>query len=153
MEVREFQKADITQIAQLFHDTVHHVNSNDYSREQINAWAPDDIYFRNWTKECSRKNTFVAEKQHIITGFAELDDNGYIDCFYCHMDYQGRGVGKLLYQAIEEKAIELNLEKIYVDASITAKPFFKRMGFSPLRTQEVEIRGQRFVNHKMLKQL
>lgn len=153
MKIRLFKKSDILQIAQLFHDTIRHVNSKDYSKGQVKAWAPDDIYFRDWEKECVQKITFVAEKQKVISGFAELEMDGCIDCFYCHKDFQGQGIGKLLFQTLEDKAKKLGLKELTAEVSITAKPFFTKMGFSVQKKQTVLTRGETFINYKMQKVL
>ncbi len=151
IEIRLFEAQDAEQIAQLFHETVREINVHDYSSKQVRAWAPDDIYFRNWVEVCSSRFTYVADDEGAIAGFGELEPNGHIDCFYCHKNYQGCGVGRQLYQAIEVKAIELSLHRLFTEASITAKPFFQRMGFSIVREQEVTRRGETFINYAMEK--
>lgn len=151
IETRLFEAQDAEQIAQLFHETVREINVHDYSSKQVRAWAPDDIYFRNWVEVCSSRFTYVADDEGAIAGFGELEPNGHIDCFYCHKNYQGCGVGRQLYQAIEVKAIELSLHRLFTEASITAKPFFQRMGFSIVREQEVTRRGETFINYAMEK--
>ena len=150
-EIHRFEISDVDQIAQLFHDTIRQVNIRDYLVQQVKAWAPDDIYFKDWANECSKKYTVVAEENGIITGFAELEVNGHIDCLYCHKDFQQQGVGKSLYRRIEDKAKELQLGRIYAEVSITAKPFFHKIGFSVLKQQEVTTRGERFTNYTMEK--
>lgn len=39
--LREFREEDMPDMAILFYDTVHSVNAVDYSKEQLDAWAPD----------------------------------------------------------------------------------------------------------------
>ena len=152
--IRPFRPEDATSIAQLFHDTVRTVNLGDYSQLQVEAWAPDDLDFRNWAEACADRFTVVAEAEEgTIGGFAELQDDGHIDCFYCHQDYQRRGIGRLLYTAIEQQAQSLGLDDLTVEASITSKPFFERMGFSSVQEQTVSCRGQSFINYKMEKTL
>jgi putative acetyltransferase len=153
IEIRLFQRQDSDQIAQLFHQTVREVNRRDYSSAQVKAWAPDDLYFRNWAEVCSQRFTYVAEQAGMIIGFGELEFDGHIDCFYCHKDYQNRGVGRKIYQAIESKGLEFGLERLFVEASVTAKPFFSRMGFLMIREQQVSCRGEIFTNYAMEKQL
>ncbi len=153
LEIRLFQKEDATQIAQLFHQTVREVNLKDYSIEQVRAWAPDQIDFRAWENICSSRFTYVAVLRDLIVGFAELEPNGHIDCFYCHKNFQRQGIGKLLYQAIETKALELNLRSLFVEASITAKPFFQKLGFSLVKQQQVCCRGQIFINFRLEKSI
>jgi putative acetyltransferase len=127
MKIRLFEKQDAEQIARLFHETVREVNCRDYSRAQVEAWAPEDIHFRDWEQKCSSRFTYVAEDEGAIAGFGELEPNGHIDCFYCHKNYQRCGVGRLIYEAIEAKARELDLHHLVTEASITAKPFFQRI--------------------------
>jgi putative acetyltransferase len=151
MKIRLFHQQDTEQVAQLFHETVRKINIRDYSTSQVKAWAPDDIYFRDWSNVCSNRFTYVADEEGAIIGFGELESNGHIDCFYCHKDYQCRGVGSQIYQAIESKAIELGLNRLFTEASITAKPFFQRLGFSVMKEQQVTSRGETFINYAMEK--
>lgn len=151
MQIRPFRPEDADQIAQLFHDTVREVNLQDYSIAQVEAWAPDDLYFRNWVEVCSSRFTYVAETSGVILGFGELEANGHIDCFYCHKDYQGQGVGRQIYRAIETKARALGLDRLFTEASITAKPFFQKQGFSVITEQQVIRRGETLINYRMEK--
>ena len=79
IDIRLFQKQDAEQIAKLFHQTVREVNINDYSINQVKAWAPDDINFRDWVSVCSEKFTYVADDKGIIAGYGELESDGHID--------------------------------------------------------------------------
>jgi UPF0176 protein len=153
MQIRLFQKQDSDRIAQLFHDTVREVNICDYSLEQVKAWSPDDINFIDWAESCTQKFTYVAEEEEEIIGFGQLETNGHIDCFFCHKDYQRCGVGTRLYRAIEAKALELRIERLFVEASITARPFFKNRGFAVVKEQQVICRGEKFTNFVMDKSL
>jgi GNAT superfamily N-acetyltransferase len=151
MIIRLFRPEDAEQIAHLFHDTIHAVNLGDYSPAQIQAWAPDDLYFRDWETVCGDRLTYVAEATGQILGFGELKPEGQIDCFYCHQDHIGKGVGTRIYQAIETQAKALKLSTLTVDASITAKPFFQKMGFAVIRSQQVQRRGETLTNYRMQK--
>lgn len=151
IKIRLFEPNDADQIARLFHQTVREVNIRDYSSNQVRAWAPDDLYFRNWIETCSNRFTYVADHEGAIAGFGELEANGHIDCFYCHKNYQRCGVGSQIYRAIEAKALELSLGHLFVEVSITAKPFFQRMGFSIIQQQTVVRGGETFTNYAMEK--
>lgn len=140
MKIRLFDQQDADQIARLFYETVREINIRDYSINQVKAWAPDNIHFRNWAEVCSERYTYVADDEGAIAGFGELEFNGHINCFYCHKSYQRMGIGRKIYDAIEIKAHELEIDRLYTEASITAKPFFLQMGFSLVREQQVEWR-------------
>ena len=119
MLIRLFQEQDSIAIAKLFHDTIHEINIRDYSPEQVSAWSPEDLNFIDWAEFCTKKFTYIAEEDEKIIGFGQLQANGHIDCFYCHKDYQRCGVGTRLYRTIEAKALELKIERLFVEASIT----------------------------------
>ena len=72
-----------------------------------------------------------------VVGFCEYYD-GYIDCFYVHFKYQNCGIGKLLLTHILKLAKNENIDKIKVDASITAKPFFVKFGFIQVKENLVK---------------
>ncbi|MEH1990972.1 GNAT family N-acetyltransferase [Nostoc sp.] len=126
------------------------MNIRDYTEEQVAAWAPANMDIEVWIKSLGSKFTYVAEEDKII-GFGELEANGHIDRFYCHKDFQRKGVGKKILEQIELKAKSLGVEKLFTEASITAKPFFESQGFIVIKKQEVERRGQKLINFVMEK--
>lgn len=153
MLIRRFKRTDTEQIATLFHETIREINREHYSDDQVKAWAPDDIHFKDWETYCLSKHTLVADDNGLIAGFAQLDDNGYIDCFYCHKDYQRLGIGSRLFEAVSEKAKELKLKELTVESSISARAFFEGKGFSVVTPQKVFRRGQVLENFLMKKNL
>ena len=153
MQIRLFEPEDTEQIAWLFHNTVRKVNIKDYSEGQVITWSPKNIYFRDWQEVCSSRYTYVAEKDNKIIGFGELEPNGHIDCFYVHYQHQRSGVGSKIYRAIETKARELNLTRLFAEASITAKAFFTSRGFKVIKQQQVICRREKFINYLVVKVL
>ncbi|NJK72265.1 MAG: GNAT family N-acetyltransferase [Synechococcaceae cyanobacterium SM2_3_60] len=94
-----------------------------------------------------------CELAFAIVGFAELEPNGHIDCFYVHKDYQGQGIGSLLYGAIERIAQQRGLRELWLEASLTALPFFLKQGFADLGVQTVDLAGVEFINHRLHKRI
>ncbi|MEA5602639.1 GNAT family N-acetyltransferase [Nostoc sp. UHCC 0252] len=153
MRLRIYEIADTEEIMKLFYDTIHEVNIHDYTKEQVDAWAPANMDIDVWIKSLGSKFTYVAEEQGKIIGFGELEANGHIDRFYCHKDFQRKGVGKKILEQLESKAKTLGIEKLFTEASITAKPFFERQNFTVLKQQEVERKGQKLTNFIMEKSI
>lgn len=153
MKLRIYEIADTEEIMKLFYDTIHEVNIRDYTEEQVAAWAPANMDIDLWIKGLGSKFTYVAEEQDKIIGFGQLESNGHIDCFYCHKDFQRKGIGKKILEQLELKAKTLGIEKLFTEASITAKPFFESQKFIVVEQQEVERRGQKFINFVMEKSL
>ncbi len=153
MLIREFDSSDTEEIMQLFYGTVHKINIRDYSSEQVDAWAPKNMDSAQWSDRLQSCMTYVAEEEGKVIGFAELEKTGHIGCFYCHADYQAMGVGTKLLNQIQLTAKNLGLQKLFTEASITAKQFFERKGFRVITAQEVERRGIKFINYVMEKDI
>jgi len=154
MTIREATRADARQIVRIFHDTIHTVNTRDYTTEQVNAWSPVVPDAEEWAeRKFPTRTTFVADDDGTIAGFGELENNGHVDCFYCHHAYQRREVGSAIFRRIEEKARILGLTRLFTEASITAKPFFAAGGFTVVKQQTVICRGVELTNFVMEKAL
>jgi putative acetyltransferase len=70
-----------------------------------------------------------------------------------HKDAVGRGIGSLLYRAVEREAKERGLGRIFTEASVTARPFFERWGFRVVRERTVVQREVELTNFAMEKPL
>jgi len=93
MHVRRYRKGEEAQIKAIYHNTIHKINIRDYSQTQVNAWAPESFTLEDCIKRLRVKNPFVAVLGDEILGYGELEADGHIDCFYCHHEWQGKGVG------------------------------------------------------------
>ncbi len=153
--IRRYNDGDAKFISQLYYDTIHTVNAKDYSKEQLEAWAPYSSVkdYSGWEEKLQKIKPFVALIGEQIVGFAEFEPNGHIDCFYVHHEFQGRGVGSALMREIEIEAREKLLGRIYAEVSITAKPFFEAKGFKVVKQQTVTLRGVDLVNFVMEKSI
>lgn len=152
--IREAKTADYPQINQLYIDTIHAVNSNDYTQEQRDLWAPKNQPATNWEKNFINHYVLVAEKNGLIVGFGDItSDDGYLDHLFVHKDFQGQGIATVLVERLEAYARSLGLPEIYTEASITAKPFFEKRGFTVTRKQDKVYKGLVFINYLMHKKL
>nr|WP_320048884.1 GNAT family N-acetyltransferase [uncultured Desulfuromonas sp.] len=151
MKVRRYKEGEEQNLWSLLYETVHRVNCKDYSLAQLKAWAPAQMDLAQWKERLSQTNPFVAEENGQLIGFAELEEDGHIDCFYCAHNCQGQGVGTALLRAIEQEAAKLGISRLFAEASITAKGFFERHGFSVEAEQSVSLRGEQFTNFVVAK--
>ena len=129
MELRRFRVTDTPALIELFRNTVHTVCGRDYSAEHLAVWAPEDIDVEKWSKRFSATYTVIAENKNQILGFANLETYGCIDMLYVAASVQTKGIGTLLYKALENEARSRGLKRIYSDVSLTARLFFKSKGF------------------------
>lgn len=144
----KYDKKYLKQIVELFINTVHNINKQDYSKEQLNAWANPKYDLKTWEKRFEKSKPHLCILEDEVVGFAEYYD-GYIDCFYVHFKHQNCGVGKLLLNHILNLIENENIEKIKVDVSITAKPFFEKFGFKEVRKNLIQRGNVELVNFSM----
>ena len=92
MLLREYRPGDCREMAALFYDTVHTVNTRDYTPAQLDAWADGQPDLDAWDRSFRAHTTLVAVADGRIVGFGDMTGDGYLDRLYVHKDWQGRGV-------------------------------------------------------------
>lgn len=151
MKVRKIREGEEKELWELFYNTIHNVNIQDYTEAQIEAWAPDDFDINVAIKKFREIDPFVVIQDGKIIGYADIQPDGLIDHFYCHHDFQGQGVGSALFAAIEKEARESGIVEMYSNVSITARPFFEAMGFSVEKEQVLRMQDQKLKNYRMVR--
>lgn len=147
--IRIFQQGDHIAIAEIFSRAIHEIASEDYTAEQCLAWSSREPNPEHWRRRCELKRPFVAIIDSQISGFLELDTDGHIDCAYVNPDFRRRGVIARLVAYATNICFAMNLPRVYVEASICAKPLFQSQGFNVLCENAVKINGVSFINYRM----
>lgn len=152
MVLRRYRTSDCRRMAELFYETVHSVNAADYTKEQLDAWATGNVDLTAWDKSFLEHFTIVAEETgddgKRIVGFGDIDSTGYLDRLYVRKDRQRRGIASTICGELENAA---DAAKITTHASITARPFFLKVGYRVVREQQVERGGILLTNYVMEK--
>jgi putative acetyltransferase len=151
--IRRGTPKDALAIATVYHDSVRQINSRDYAEAQIDAWAgaaPDED---KWLQRQDSRITLVDERNGVIRGFAELENEGHIGAIYVHPGYERKGVASALLDQLEKEALARGATCLSTEASITAQPFFAKHGFENVAAQDVDYCGRTFRNYRMRKQL
>lgn len=160
IKLRRALTEDLNELRQLYIDTVTNVNAKDYNENQIRAWIkpwfePDTVTRdkRTFANKIVEQYFIVAVIDESITGFASLEDNGYLDFMYVHKDFQRYGIAKALLTQLENYARSKNIKELNSIVSKTALGFFEKHGWEKIREDVVEIRGAVFVDNIMIKNL
>lgn len=148
MEIRNYRPADCEEMANLFYRTVHTVNAKDYTREQLNAWATGRVDLEQWNRSFLSHLSLVAVEDRTIVGFGDMAPDGYLDRLYVHADHQGQGIATALCDLLEQSVTG----SVTTHASITAKPFFEKRGYTAVKEQTVERMGVLLTNYVMVKE-
>ncbi len=150
--IRNYRLEDAKALMDIFYNTIHKVNIKDYTLEQVDAWAPkSNMKLEDWQERFKKNNPIVAIVDGKIVGFAEFRSDGYIDCFYIHHEWIGKGIGTALIKEIFIRAKKNKIKRVFVDVSITAKPFFEKKGFAVIRKQIIIRKGVELTNYPMEK--
>lgn len=150
--VRPYTDADAAKTMQLFYNTVHQVNKQDYSPAQLDVWASKERDIAAWNDSLLKNKAYVVVTEaNEIVGFADLAGKDYFDRLYVHHAYQKQGIATRLAEKIEACACAAGATEIFTDASITARPFFEKHGYVLLQEQTVMREEVPLTNYKMRK--
>lgn len=145
--LKNYQSSDCKELAKLFYDTVHTVNAQDYTKEQLDAWATGNIDLEKWNQSFLEHDSIIAIEDNIIIGFGDIDKTGYLDRLFVHKDYQRKGIATAICNQLESK----KFKKIITHASVTARPFFEKRGYVLVKQQQVKRNGTLLTNFVMEK--
>ncbi|GHC03771.1 GNAT family N-acetyltransferase [Cerasicoccus arenae] len=150
--IRAYRQGDHIPIAEIFPRAIHEIASSVYSLEQCEAWSEKEPNPNHWKQRCEKKKPYVFVEDGTVAGFCELDPDGHIDCTYVHPDHKRKGIASQLVSHVANVAKVNGLKRVYVEASICAKPMFEKLGFTTIKEQTVAIRGVGLKNFKMEKE-
>lgn len=153
MEYRQYKDTDLHKVIDLFYQTVHEVNKNDYTEDQLDAIAPKEANEYHWQKSLEKNYTIVVEDNDEIIAFGNIGKTGYLDRLYVSPDHLREGIATKLVDQLESYAKKHDSYVINVTSSITSKPFFESLGYHVIEEQINERRGERIFRYLMEKHI
>ena len=135
MEIRKFKETDAKEVSDLITRTLREVNSKDYSSDYIEndvkVLQPKHILERSkWT------HMYVACDDDQIVGcgaigpYWDKEDESSLFTIFVLPEYHGQGIGRKIVETLEQDEFFLRAKRIEIPASITATPFYIKMGYS-----------------------
>ncbi|KRG69696.1 acetyltransferase [Pseudoxanthomonas dokdonensis] len=154
MRIRRFRAGDEAALLAVFQSSIRQIASDFYSAEQIDAWSPaTPAGDPDWAARMTRLDPFVAELDGSVVGYADLQDNGYIDHFFVSGEHPRRGIGRALMQQLHAHAATLQLAELSADVSRSAEAFFASAGFEVVERRMPVRHGVTMANALMRKRL
>lgn len=153
MTTRQATIEDYDRITQLFRDTILNVNIRHYSPEQVRVWSNRVKDKPRWLRKITDQYFLLIEEADELWGVGSITPDGYLDMMYVSHLQQGKGIARMLVEKLEAFARQKQVAVIRSDVSLTARPFFERMGFRVVTPQKVEMDGLIFDNFVMEKEL
>ena len=134
MEIRRFAPGDETQVSALIVMTLRITNSRDYAEAYLNdliqRMQPEDV-----RKRADYTHFYVAVADGAIIGcgaigpYWEKEDESSFFTIFVLPEWQGRGVGREIVSTLEGDEYALRAKRIEIPASITAVPFYLKLGY------------------------
>ena len=152
MNIRRYKIGEELAIWEVYYGSTRNIVAREYTDKQVERWAPDDYDMKSWKAKLAKSNPFVAVINDRVVGFAELEDNGHIDYFYCHHEFQRQGIGSALLQKILTEAEHLGINRLFAEVSTTAQKFFLANGFNVDEESNNVVCGQPARQYKMSRQ-
>lgn len=151
--VRPLCVEDSHDVARIFFEAVQVGTNELYSDEQRSAWGGNTPDPDGWRLKLPGLIGYVAEEDGRPVGFMTIDATGLIDFAFVAPSAARKGVGRILYRAIEDRARSLGARTLTTHASWAARPFFERHGWTLEQNQTVMRRGVALSNCLMRKLL
>ena len=131
IRMRRIEERDAEAVSALIHETMQISNSRDYPPELLRGIPPEKVIERaGWT------HFYVAEDGGEIVGcgaigpyWGKTDESSFFTIFV-RPDRQGQGIGRKIVETLEADEFALRARRIEIPASITALPFYQKMGYS-----------------------
>lgn len=113
-----------------------------------------DYDFEKFKTRAQQIDFFIALEatSKKVIGSIGLKDNE-LKTFFVDPDYQGNGVGRLLYNQLEQVARKRKIEKLILLGSPMGEPAYIKFGFHKIKTVTNDIDGIEFENAFMEKEL
>lgn len=151
--LRPYWPADIEILAKLYRDAVLGLGRGAYDAARLAVWASFADDLEMFREQIERGMTLVAELGEGVAAFGQLHPADHIALLYTHPAHARRGLARAVYARLEEQTKRQGTVQLTTDASRISKPFFERMGFAVITTEQAERGGLTFERFRMIKQL
>lgn len=152
MQIRWAREEDAPALAQVFFDAIRQGDSP-YTQAQRVAWMPAPPDPTEFAARLRQYHVAVATVSGQPVGFMAMTPEGYFDLAFILFRHRGRGCFRRLYALLEKRAIEDDVARLTVHASLDAQPAFQSVGFSVIRHETVKRAGETLQRAEMEKYL
>lgn len=135
----DYEKAKLSDCEEIC--TVMQTSARELSRKAYSDQLKDtfDKFYIDKTLDYIRKTlenqhsyTIVAKKTNKIIGFIQLKFHhniGNVSHLYILPGYEGNSIGTQLFSLGKEKAVQLNVAKLYIESTLNALSYYEKLGF------------------------
>lgn len=143
---------DYATLADIMFDAVRN-GPSEYSEQQRAAWVPIRRDGQTWNDRLSAQKIIVGERDGRALGFMSLANGGYVDFAYIRPSARGSGLFRQMFERIEEQAKLEGANRLWVHASLAARPAFAAVGFEIRKQEEIALGSEILARFEMEKKL
>ncbi len=135
----DYEKAKLSDYEEIY--TVMRTSASELSRKAYSDQLKDtfDKFYVDKTPDYIRKTlenqhsyTIVAKNSNKIIGFIQLKFRhkiGNVSHLYILPGYEGNSIGTRLFGLGKERAVQLNITKLYIESTLNALSYYEKLGF------------------------
>lgn len=132
--LRRFQIEDAEEVSAMITKTLRTTNIKDYSSEYIEKTI-QSLQPQNLLKRSEWTHFYVVCDYDKIVGCGAIgpywnktNESSFFTIFVLP-EYQGKGIGRRIIQTLEQDEFFVRAKRVEIPASITATPFYRKMGY------------------------
>jgi N-acetylglutamate synthase-like GNAT family acetyltransferase len=147
--IRRATPADCEAILAAHVASIRELCAPDYRPEEIEAWAGPKRA-EDYLAPMRDNDFVVAEVRGELAGFGELivgpaagipQGEAELRGLYIHPRHARQGVGRAIVAYLQEEALARGAARWFVRVTITAEPFYRRMGFISMQRETHRLRS------------
>lgn len=131
LKIIKFEDKYSNSLSQMISDTIFEINIKDYPLEDMKCLA-ESYSPENIVNISNSSNMYIAINNSEILGCGAVKkdkDNAVVLAIFVNKNHLNKNIGRKIMDIIENDEISKNSNKIIVPASITAAPFYERLGY------------------------
>jgi putative acetyltransferase len=149
ISIRKATEKDAAEIIQVHYQAVHITAAEDYEQNILNEWsafseARIERLKTQLLTNPDKATMLVAELKNKIVGFGEIVPlNNELRAVYVSPRAARSGVGRTLLKQLEWEAAKVGVDRLWLDSSLTAAPFYLAHGYEIDERAEHELSSGR----------
>jgi GNAT superfamily N-acetyltransferase len=148
IKIRKLKLSDLNAIRNLIHNIINICYSGVYNAEAI-KYFKDYHNNENILKGAKEGYTIILVSNNQIIGTGTITGD-YITRVFVNPEFQKQGLGKLLMQKLEEKALSAGIDTVKLDSSLPAKKFYDSLCYETIEKTFVEVENGKKLDYYIM---
>lgn len=136
--IKEVKYEELDSAFSLIWDTFSEFVAPNYSKDGIDTFRINFIESKDF-KDCfnnGKQIMYGAYSKEKLVGVISISENNNVSCLFVNKEYHRKGIASMLFSHIISLLKHRQVEKITLNASPYAVPFYHAIGFKDLNIQQ-----------------